>query len=309
MSGLKPGVSCAVGSDMSDIWKIVVAAAVVAGCLLLAWGISREFPITPGNLSGSDPQADETTVVHFADPALENAIRELISQPDGPLDAYRLSRILGLQASGRGIRNLQGLQYCRGIDHLDLSDNELVSIEAIGNMPQLRTLYLSTNQIEDVHPLADLKWLSDLDLSGNRISDVSPLADLHRLTHLNLSDNEIVDVSTLRRINALMTLDLSGNLIEDLTGLPRMRTAHGGMPMWIPSRREYVAPSCDHPTVNLSENRIRDISALLWPLSEEHAGHALDLSGNLLDLAEGSPALGIIEELRSRGLLVCLEPH
>jgi len=74
--------------------------------------------------------------------------------------------------------------------------------------------------------------------------------------------------------------------------------------MWIPSRREYVRPSCEHPTIDLSDNRIADLGGLLW-LNEKHAGHALALSGNPIDLATNSSALAIIDQLRSKDILVC----
>jgi len=63
-------------------------------------------------------------------------------------------------------------------------------------------------------------------------------------------------------------------------------------------------PSCESPHIDLSENQIEDISALV-DLAWLDAGWHLSLTGNLLDVSDGSLAMQTIEALRARGVIVC----
>jgi hypothetical protein len=86
--------------------------------------------------------------VIFADPNLEQAIREAIPKPSGPISTTDLLPLTFLDAISRYIRRLAGIQYCTN----------------------LRVLYLAWNQILDVSPLAGLANLTALDLAENHIS-------------------------------------------------------------------------------------------------------------------------------------------
>ena len=59
-------------------------------------------------------------------------------------------------------------------------------------------------------------------------------------------------------------------------------------------------------TIDLSGNPIPDPGSLRW-LYEKHDGHALDLSGNPIDWPNDTSSLEIVERLRSKGVLVCLQ--
>ncbi len=84
--------------------------------------------------------------VAFADSALEAVIRVIVQKPEGDLLPSDLAGVHEIQANDRGIRSLDGLQYCVSLIRLDIRGNA----------------------ITDLGPLAGLTQLADLDASNNR---------------------------------------------------------------------------------------------------------------------------------------------
>lgn len=118
---------------------------------------------------------EEQTAVNITDPNLEAAVREAIDIPEGRIYPSDLDGLDELDASGKNIADLAGLEYCIG----------------------LKRLYLSRNQIGNITGLASLTSLQELSLGGNQITDISALSDLSNLTLLNLSNNRLSDIQAL----------------------------------------------------------------------------------------------------------------
>ena len=87
-----------------------------------------------------------------------------------------------------------------GIATLIATDGEISSIEGIQYLRNLEVLDLGNNSITDISPLAELTNLYQLELSDNEISDVSPLARLINLERLSLSSNQITDLRPLENV-------------------------------------------------------------------------------------------------------------
>ena len=104
-----------------------------------------------------------------AEQAIEQAIRDEISKPEGELTAADLVKIKNL-----GFR---------------LKEKEISDLDLLTDLTQIEELRLSFNKINDVRPLKDLKQLRVLNLSDNQITDVSALKGLKQLRRLNLSYN------------------------------------------------------------------------------------------------------------------------
>ncbi|MEW6754958.1 MAG: leucine-rich repeat domain-containing protein, partial [Candidatus Latescibacterota bacterium] len=104
---------------------------------------------------GLGPQAAcASPEVVFGDHGLDAAVREATLTPlDEGLRADRARAVRMLDASDRGIVDLEGIQH----------------------MSQLAEVDLSGNQIADVGPLAGLTHLARLNLSGNQITGIEPL--------------------------------------------------------------------------------------------------------------------------------------
>ena len=119
------------------------------------------------NCDGSDMQ--------LTDINLESAIRNAINKPTGDILESDLEGLSVLDAAKRGIKNIEGLQYCSNLTNLNLSWND----------------------ISDISPLSALVKLADIDLSGNKITDITALSGLTELINLSLSWNQVVDISPL----------------------------------------------------------------------------------------------------------------
>jgi internalin A len=188
-------------------------------------------------------------IISFPDAGLETVIRETIGKPSGDIHDYQLEDLEMLDASGRGITDLDGIQYCTELVELDLRDNVIIDLGPLSNLTTLTTLDLSGNQILDLTPLLMLKNLIILRLGNNRIVDLEPLAGLavandpqgSPLKELELSGNEISDLSGISDLVSLQKLVLNRNQLIDIVALASLTNL---------------------ASLSLIDNQIRDIGAL-----------------------------------------------
>jgi len=193
--------------------------------------------------------------VEFADAGLEAAIRDKIGNPRRPIARTDLLQISTLDASGRKIARLDGIE----------------------NLPQLVSLDLESNLIEDLEPLRDLRKLRELNLAGNRITDLRAIGfDAlagRPLRKLSLRYNWITgkrrgpdspsDTSLLSRFPSMEELDIAQNPIEDITALGSLVNLRGLNLR--ESRVTDISPLANLTALeelNLRENEITDLSAL-----------------------------------------------
>ncbi len=193
--------------------------------------------------------------VAFADSALEAVIRAIVQKPEGDLLTSDLAGVTEIHASDRGIRSLEGLQYCvslirldiRGnavtdlgpladlaqVADLDASSNDIANLQPLTNKVSLMNLSLGDNAISDLGPLEALQGLNVLYLNGNQITDITPVAGCFRLNHLFLADNQISDLGPLTGLVYLADLDLSRNAIADLAPLVANTGFGPGDQIWV----------------------------------------------------------------------------
>jgi hypothetical protein len=111
---------------------------------------------------------------------------------DIDFDYYHLKDIAGeLELSNYEIEDLKGIERCKGLTSLDLSNNLIDDIQYLYNMRNIEELYLSNNRIQNLDALEKMTILKTLDLSDNEITDVSPLFELKNLQYVNLMGNTI----------------------------------------------------------------------------------------------------------------------
>jgi len=149
---------------------------------------------------------DSDAVITFADPVLEQKVRNELGIPEDDIRAGDVAfmEYLNLgnetQEEGTQITDISGLEY-----FLNLED-----------------LVLENNSISDLSPLADLRKLRILSLRNAGVSDISPLANLQTLEVLGLQDNYITDLSPLSGLTNLYALYLDGNPYTDDTPLAEL---------------------------------------------------------------------------------------
>jgi Leucine-rich repeat (LRR) protein len=178
------------------------------------------------------PSAD-TIVVAFPDANLEASIRAVLNKPKGSLYTSDLERIAQLDARGRDISDLTGLEHCVNLRWLDLGNNDTSDISPLAGIANLKELYLGDNNISDISPLAGLANLKELYLGDNNISDLSALFGLNNLKWLSLTNNNISDISVLAGLINLEGIHLTNNNISDISALVENSLFSEGDSVWL----------------------------------------------------------------------------
>ncbi len=192
--------------------KIIAALLVLAALVWVVWL--------------SQPQE-----VNFADANLEQLVRELLNHPPemGAITNAQLAEITELDATGRDIQRLDGIEHMRNLRILILEDNYIRDLTPLASLSRLSTLNLRNNHITSLEginfqavldlPLQHLSLrhnvLRHSDGSQTRLSDISMLADLDMLTRLELRDNHIRDITPLAGLTQLEVLDISQNPLDE----------------------------------------------------------------------------------------------
>jgi hypothetical protein len=167
-------------------------------------------------------------IVYFPDQQLETLVREMLDRPSGPIYKIDLLRTFEIDASGRGIENIEGLQHFSNLSVLNLEGNTLSNISALSELSKLVDLNLSDNYVFDLTPLSSLNSMRELDLSKNQIEDLWPLNNLHALEKLNLRENRFTNIEPLSSLTQLTYLNLHSNTkidsIRPIANLIRLET-------------------------------------------------------------------------------------
>jgi hypothetical protein len=151
-------------------------------------------------------------------------VREAIGKPEGRLYTHQLLTLIELDLSGRGIRELEGIEGIRNLRVLDLSDNQIEDLTPLQGLRKLQKLNLRENRVRDITALAKMKQLTYLNLHSNEdIQDLTPLKNLTMLNSLILRNVPIGDqVSILANLNRLTYLNIRHTSIRDIGVLVEM---------------------------------------------------------------------------------------
>jgi serine/threonine protein kinase len=163
-------------------WIAVAAAAVLFLVTGLIWvlGLPRRTPASGASAPVALTSVREPQVLPLIpDPNLRAVVKEALGLKDRDLTLADVLRLTALDASGKAIQDLTGLEYAEKLKHLDLSENQISHIAPLAGLTGLEELSLADNRIADLRPLARLTGLTRLNLARNRdISDITPLVDL-----------------------------------------------------------------------------------------------------------------------------------
>ncbi len=224
--------------------------------------------------------------VNFADPQLEDAVRDafvaLGTPLGGTIDSTDLDdpAFVTLEARGRGITDLGGIEFCVNLETLLIGDNEISDISDLAGLTSLSTLDLGFGDASEVIP-------DDPGLNNN-VTDISPLGSLTNLALLNLAGNPgLSNISTLSSLTGLQILLLGRNSITDYSAVASLSSligfycGFGGLTdaqlaavaatneleiVFVPGNEITTLDGLDNETnlsaLNANYNKITDISAL-----------------------------------------------
>ncbi|NLV46239.1 MAG: leucine-rich repeat domain-containing protein [Candidatus Hydrogenedentes bacterium] len=119
-------------------------------------------------------------IVFIPDQALESVLRADLGKPLSLfLTKADLAKVDDLDAAAYNIDSLEGLQYCVNLRKLNLSNNQVHSIDPLAGLTKLTYLHLGNNYITDIEALAGMLALDYLNLGGenNAIVDWGYLQD------------------------------------------------------------------------------------------------------------------------------------
>jgi len=162
----------------------------------------------------------------FPDAKLEAVIKAILKKKQAKTDKINeadLKNIFFLEAPGKGITSLSGLEKCPNLALINLSKNTIVDLKPLAGLKNVQSLDLSGNKIADVASLAKLEKLQYLQLEGNQIAKLDGLAGLKKLSALYLSKNKVASVAPLKGLGKLSSLYLDGNQVADLSPLKDLK--------------------------------------------------------------------------------------
>ncbi|MBI9050860.1 MAG: CotH kinase family protein [Anaerolineaceae bacterium] len=207
--------------------------------------------------------------VDIPDANLEMVLREALDQPVKPLTTIELSKITVLDASGRGVSSLEGIEHVSNLTILNLEENQISDVSSLASLKKLKKLNLGNNGLIDLEKanfgaLEGIR-LEQLELSYNVIitesdqaiwlSDIQILKIFPTLKELNLTENQVSNLSALADLTNLKVLILQDNLVEDISAVAQLKTLK---------------------SLHLGYNEVRDLS----PLADLNQLTRLDLYGN-----------------------------
>lgn len=121
------------------------------------------------------------------DANLETAIRQNIDQPSGDIMLSAALGITQLDANGRQIESLEGIQSLSNLEELDISYNKIKDVTPLRSLKKLRRLYAQYNEIEALMNLfyndeVSNSPLEEINIVGNNMtisqSSTTELSDI-----------------------------------------------------------------------------------------------------------------------------------
>lgn len=178
------------------------------------------------------------TVVQFADPVMEQLVRNTISRPEGEitdldceqidyLSSYNLQSgdVTYEEYQEMKIKSLADLKYFTNLTSLVICEQaEIADYSQVCLCPLLSQLTLTSDGIEDIAFVSELPQLNYLYVENNQIRDVKPVLQCKNLRGLEIEGNPINDLSELKQMQQLYMLRFDYKQFQDLTVLEQWET-------------------------------------------------------------------------------------
>ena len=154
--------------------------------------------------------------VLIPDSDLNSAIREALQKPVGPITQQDMLDLTILDASGRNIKSLQGLEAAHHLTTLNIEANGLTALALPNGLTNLIFLDLADNLLTNLTLSADLGRLNQIDLEINQLTSVAFPAGLANLAVLNLEINQLASLTLPPDMGRLTLLLPDGNPLNTL---------------------------------------------------------------------------------------------
>ncbi len=162
------------------------------------------------------------------------------------------------------LQEIEGLDFHKdSISGLDLSYNNLGTLEGIDIFPHIEILALNNNLIDTLAKIPELPSLKILSMAHNQIRQMDPTKTFPNVELLDLSENYIREINGLEHFPNLKGLVLSRNFIQNLHGLeasPNLKAVKLSQNQLISTIGIEKSPNIN--SIYLSHNKITQITGL-----------------------------------------------
>ncbi len=132
----------------------------------------------------------EINETSFPDENFRSIVAAFDTDSDGTLSDDEIEAVEKIDASGKNISDLKGIQYFSMLKELDCKDNRLITLDLSENK-KLRSLICSGNQLNELDVSA-LDELDDINCASNQLT----ILKLNKmLTYVKCSDNQLTEIN------------------------------------------------------------------------------------------------------------------
>ncbi len=248
----------------------------------------------------------------FPDKGLEAAVRyEVFAKRynQEPLTVEDVKNISKVEAKGKEIKSLQGLEHCVSVQLIDLENNQISDLAPLAGLKLLQSVNLAKNQISSVESLKELERVQYLQLSGNSVADLAPLGKMKNMMSLYLSDNKLEEIGVVAELPKVWSLYLAGNPIKNFEPISRCaRVDTLDLSNCELVDLGFLKPLTELKRLMLSNNKIVDLGPLVeMAQGDSERRFAPFWNIHLKDNPLGEAAQAQIEQLKQLGVRVHLE--
>lgn len=211
--------------------------------------------------------------VHFADAAMEDAIRDELNVPANQI--IYSNELWGITefTVPAGAQTYEDLKFLPFLEKLTISDGPNESLSVLSSLAKLTEITVTDTNVsaEDLAVIGLLPKLTQLTLNGCGLSTTAGLENATELIYLDLGNNTIRNISALSSLQQLQELYLQNNALTDLSSLSSVKTV---------------------TRLNISGNALKSIApigamtGLTWLDASGNQLTALEQIGNLTKLKE-----------------------
>lgn len=150
---------------------------------------------------------------HFPDEVFRAFVRQYDQNQDELLSAEEIAAVTAMDASGKGIADMTGVEYFTALETLSCGDNPALKRLSVISLSQLKTLRCANAALTALF-LPRSSSLETLDCSKNQLTALN-LNGCEMLNSLNCAENQLPELS-LSGLSALQELDCHGNQLTSL---------------------------------------------------------------------------------------------
>lgn len=143
--------------------------------------------------------------------------------PDCYLLAENIEAVVELDLSNQGLVELSPLSDFLNLQSLDLSANQVTSLQALSPLVALQRLLVADNPgLDSLLPIATAVALEEVSFSNTAVADISPLQELASLRIVRMQNTPVSSLAALANLPLLEVAEVAGsdNVVRNETDCP-----------------------------------------------------------------------------------------